>query len=201
MDDVCTIIMLAGAFALSGCAADIRPEAEVDAMPNGDSMIPSGPVSTVRNPDGSYTTRLDATAEASWRNLDLETGMEAETGWDLSGQRFHLKLNGGISGTDGVEVAPLATPFAAVTAAPTTGWLTDADDGKDPNMDPDYAFEQGDGWYDYNPQTHVLTPRPLVWVVRTGADNVIKLEIEAYYDEAGSSAHWKLHWAPLGGAS
>jgi hypothetical protein len=201
MDDVPSLIGLAAALlAVPACAADIRPPAEVDATPDDDAG-PSGPVQTVRNPDGSYTTRLDATAADAWRRVDLETGTEAATGWELGGQRFHLMLNGGVSGDAGVEIAPAAGGFGDVTAAPTTGWITDAADGDDPNLDPDYAFEQGDGWYAYDVQTHVLTPRPIVWVVRTSEDQMIKMMIEAYYDDAGTAAHFRLRWAPLGGGS
>ena len=206
MDDVVSIVFIAGIVgalgALPGCAADLRPEAEVDAA-GGDDGGPTGPVSTVRNPDGTYTTRLDATVEDGWRRLDLDRGDEvgADLGWDLAGQRFHLMLNGGVSGDDGVEVAAIAGTLESVTTVPASGWITDAADGDDPNTDPDYALEQGDGWYDYNPQTHVLTPKPIVWVVRTGEDHVIKLTIESYYDNAGTAATFRLRWAPLGGGS
>ena len=66
-----------------------------------------------------------------------------------------------------------------------------------PNADPDYAFEQGDGWYAYDVASHVLTPRPLVWVVRTGDATAVKVAIEDYYDDVGSSGVFTLRWAPL----
>jgi len=202
MDDVFAMVVLAAALGGAvGCADNIRPEAELDAGGEGDGAAPTGSVQTVRNPDGTYTTRLDAAAAARWSRVDLETGLAAETGWDLAGQRFHLMINGGVSGDGGVEVARVDGVLADVTTAPTTGWLTDAVDGDDPNPVPDYAFEQGDGWYDYHPQTHVLTPKPIVWVIRTTEDHMIKLAIESYYDDAGTSAQFELHWAPLEGGS
>lgn len=179
-------VLLIAALALPGCAEDIRPEPELDGGP-------VGKVSTVANADGTYTTRLDATLAEAWTHLDLATGVETEPSgsWDLAAQRFHLKL------VDGGEVASLPGILAEVTTIPTEGWLTDQPDGDDDNPDPDYAFEQGDGWYAYDVETHVLTPRPLVWVVRTGDATAVKVAIEDYYDDVGSSGVYTLRWAPL----
>src|SRR3954470_12046424 len=101
MDDVIAMAGMIGALVLvPACADSIRPELEVDGgATSGDGPLPTGPVATVRNSDGSYTTYLDATSEEVWRQLDLETGLASDTGWDLAGQRFHLKLNGGVSGS------------------------------------------------------------------------------------------------------
>lgn len=182
---------------LPACAENIEPATDPDAGPG-----TADRVSTVRNPDGTYTTRVDATSTEAWTAIDLETGAEAETGWDLSTQRFHLKLSGGASGDSGVEVAPVVDAVLAdVTEAPTSGWITDAADGDDDNTEPDYAFEQGEGWYAYDPVSHLLTPRPVVWVIRTSDDNLIKLTITDYYDDAGTAGHFTLQWAPLGGGS
>jgi hypothetical protein len=87
--------------------------------------------------------------------------------------------------------------FAQVTSAPASGWISDAVDGDDANMDPDYAFEQADGWYDYDPMTHVLTPKSLVWVMKTNGSSTIKLEITKYYDDAGTAGWFTVHWGPM----
>jgi hypothetical protein len=191
----------AAAAALAGCAGDIRPAdfgREYDAAPS-DSLTPTGPVTTGQNADGTFTTIIDATSLTAWTHLDFDTRAQAaETGpWDLRYQRFHISANGGVTGAGGVEVAAIADrTLAEVTAVPATGWITDAPDSDDPNMDPDYAFEQGDGWYAYDVTTHVLKPRPLVWVVR-GSGATIKLAIERYYDTAGTPGWITLRWAPL----
>lgn len=186
-----------------GCAASIQPDkpdaSTIDAAPS-DSLVPTGPVTTGDNGDGTFTTIVDATAVSAWTYLDFETKAQAtETGpWDLRWQRFHISTNGGVSGTGGVEIAALAgTAFADVTTAPSTGWFADAPDGEDSNLDPDYAFEQGEGWYDYNPTTHVLTPKPIVWIVRTDGGGTIKLELQRYYDTAGTPGWMTFRWAPL----
>ena len=174
------------------CADPIAPPAEPDAD------VAAGKVTTVRNPDGTYTTRIDATDAAAWTAIDLDTGAEADEGWDLAAQRFHLKLDGGVSGDGGVRVAPLpGAAFAEVTAAPADGWITDAPDGDDDDAEPDYAFEQGDGWYAYDVATHTLTPRDTVWIVESGEGALVKLRIDAYYDDAGTSGVFTTTWALL----
>ena len=45
--------------------------------------------------------------------------------------------------------------------------------------------------------THMLTPKPLVWVVKTNGGSMIKLEITKYYDDAGTAGWFTLHWSPL----
>jgi len=195
-DFVFAVTVLASLLAAPACADDIAPGPEPDAGG------PVGKVATVRSSDGTYTTQIDSTSMTEWTFVDLDTGVAvaADAPWDLAAQRFHLKLNGGVSGDRGVEVAPLpGADFAAVAAAPGAGWLRDAADGSDPNPDPDYAFEQGDGWYQYDVQTHVLTPRPVVWVIVTSDRHHLKVVVESYYDEAGTAGHLRLRWAPVTG--
>lgn len=193
------LIMFAAA---AGCAQDLRP-AQPDAAGPGDpdAPPPPGKLATTPNGDGSFTTVVDSTSSTEWVRGDFTSGalVDDDGGpWHLRFQRFHIALNGGVSGSAGVEVAPVAAAtLAQVTAAPATGWITDEPDGDDPNTDPDYAFEQGDGWYAYDASTHVLTPRPIVWVVKLSAGAFVKLRIEKYYDAAGTSGWFTLTWAPL----
>jgi hypothetical protein len=186
------------ALALAGCfepiAAD-KPDA--GAAPD---AAPPGKAITTRGSDGTYTTIVDSTSMTDWSYVDFETGAEsATTGpWDLRFQRFHISTNGGSSGAGGVEVAPVpGLAFAQVTSPPASGWISDAGDGDDANMDPDYAFEQGDAWYDYDAMTHALTPKSLVWVMKTTSGSMIKLEIMKYYDDAGTAGWVTLHWGTM----
>lgn len=196
----CISIMAAFAIA-SGCADPIGQTLPDAAMTSSDDapVTPTGKVSTTRGSDGTYTTVVDATSETGWTIADFETGMEVATtdAWDLRFQRFHISTNGGVTGAGGVEVAPVTgMTFAAVTSAPSTGYLSDADDANG-DMMPDYAFEQGDGWYDYDPTSHLLSPKPIVWVMKTNGGATLKLEILKYYDDAGTSGWFTLHWSPL----
>jgi hypothetical protein len=196
--------LLAAGAAHAGCADSIRPAdfgITEDAPPSdAGTLVPTGPVTTGRNADGTFTTIVDATAAPAWTYLDFGTRAQAsEAGpWDLRYQRFHISANGGVTGAGGVEVAPVAAgSLAEVTAVPAAGWITDAPDGDDANLEPDYAFEQGNGWYAYDIQTHVLKPRPLVWVVRTRGGAAIKLSIERYYDAVGTPGWITFRWGTL----
>jgi hypothetical protein len=193
------------ALATAGCFESVAPETTPDAStteetPDGD--VPSGRVTTTRGADGTYTTIVDSTSMTEWVHGDLETGRENATpaDWDLRFQRFNISVNGGPTGGGGVMVAPVPNvAFADMTSVPAGGWITDAPDGDDTNSDPDYAFGQDGGWYDYNQMTHKLSPKPIVWAIKTTGGAALKLEIKRYYDDAGTAGWLELHWAPLAG--
>jgi hypothetical protein len=193
-------IGLAAALALAGCADSIRP-IRPDAGPPADArageIVPTGLVTTVPRDDGTFDTLIDATSEEDWTHVDLDTGREdpAPGAWDLGLRRASIKSNGGVSGTAGVAVAILVgVDFAGVILPPTQPYAVDEPDGDDPNLDPEYAMKD---WFAYDDVTHVLTPRTDIDVVRTSAAALVKLEILAYYDPAGTSAWYLVHWAPL----
>ncbi len=178
---------------LVGCAERIGPPASESpdaSMLDDDAIVQTGPVRTTSNPDGSSTSIVDASSSDVWTHVDIAafSATDAEGPWALRFQRFH------ISAAHGTEVAPVAAPFDSVTTAPSTGWVRDED--LDGNGDPDFAFEQGDGWFDYNADTHVLTPKPLTWVVRSPT-TTLKLKFENYYDSAGTAGLFTLTWRHL----
>jgi len=184
--------------ALASACADPIDHVREDAAVVDDAPATSGKLTTTPNGDGSYTTVVDAQSMTDWTYADFETrGEIAATGpWDLRFQRFHVSANGGVSGAGGVEVAPVTgVAFAAVTA-PATGFASDVADGDGDGL-PDYVLDQGDTWYAYDVGTHVLMPRPIVWVVKTDGGAQIKLEILSYYDAAGTSGWLTLHWGTL----
>jgi hypothetical protein len=206
MHDTLLLLGLFGAlFAVPACAEDIAPEGGPDAtvqpppLPGDpDAGLPPGDVVTVGNPDGTFTTKVNAVSDREWQYVDLHAGIEvtASDDWDLAAQRFHIKVNGGTSGVMGGQVAPIAdATLDVVGAVPADGFITDT--AALP------AFEQNGGWYDYDDMTHVLTPFPIVWVVKIADGSHVKLAIESYYDDAGTSGHFTWRWAPMvaGGGS
>ncbi|MCY1016538.1 HmuY family protein [Pyxidicoccus sp. MSG2] len=191
-------LLLAGL--LTACGDDLEP------TPGDEQELPENGthVRHQDNGDGSFTTTVDATSKEAWIGLDLDLGKQVDaaqdTVWDLSFQRFGIRSRGGVSGTGGVQVAVLADKtFAQVTQAPSSGYTTDAADGDDVGADPDTVFQAGDGWYAYDPATHKLSPRPLVYVVRSDSGAYFKVELLSYYDDAGTPAMLKLHWAKVSG--
>lgn len=151
--------------------------------------------------DGILTVRLDATNAQIWRTVDLAAGAPVEvadpatsTAWHLGASRFNLAINGGVSGPRGLEAA--FVPGASVeddVAPPADGWLSDS---LLPDSDPPKVEHALGDWYDYDPSTHVLTPKVGVYVLR-GPDEAFVLQVVDYYDDAGNSGFPTLRWRAL----
>lgn len=141
---------------------------------------------------------IDATDDAAWIRLDLETRAqvdESDDGWDLAFSRFNAALNGGVSGDGGMAAVVLeGVELDEVTTVPEGPWVTDLPDSDDHGDDPDYVTA---GWYDYDFATHVLTPRAVVYVVKSVEGHAFALQIVDYYDDTGSSGWLQLRWKPL----
>jgi len=183
-----------------GCAADLSDE-----LDDADDGAADGGAQIEHVAEGDLVlTTVDATDAMRWIWLDLESKAQvdiddphASDAWDLGFSRFNIAIDGGVSGEGGMEAVVLeATELAAVTEAPDGPWVTDALDGEDHGEDPDYALA---GWYDYDFATHVLTPRPTVYVVRSVEGNAFALQVVGYYDDAGSSGWLQIRWKPVDG--
>lgn len=189
------------AISLAACAPDLGDGADDGDM--GPSEDAGG--SEIEHEDegeGVLLTRVDATAEDGWIYLSLADGAQldvddalSDARWDLGFSRFHIKLNGGDSGSAGVQGLILEDDsFEDVSVAPADGYLEDRPDGEDDNEDPDYVFAE---WYAYNFMTHILTPQPWVYVVRTGDERYYRIQITDYYDDAGTSGYPAFRWSEI----
>lgn len=193
---------------LVGCAGDLSEELDKpgNGTQTGTPIIPgqSGRVTNTQGTGGVVTSQINAMDQTSWVYFQFAGAKEVmpqdplnSTDWDVALLRFQLKVNGGISGRGGVEVAlATGTLFAALSQAPSSGYVTDQVDGADEDADPDYAFVQGGTWYNYNAMTHILTPKEQVYVVRATTGKYYKMQITGYYDQAGSSGFPAFRWQP-----
>jgi hypothetical protein len=183
-----------------GCAADLAPAAG--------SAEPRPPTVSTHRVGEALETRIDATWDDVWVYFDFEQGPmggqtevtdpAASSVWDLAFQRFKIKSNGGVSGGGGVEVAIVPDmSLEEIDEAPATGWLRDTPDGEDMNPDPDFAFNQGETWFQYDPATHVLQARRQVYVVLTRNGGFVGLQILGYYDDAGTGGYVRFRWKTL----
>ncbi len=77
------------------------------------------------------------------------------------------------------------------------GYLSDAEDSEDEGEDPDFAFLAPEPWYDYDQETHILTPKDQVYIVQSVSGDYFKLQILDYYDDAGTSGYLKFKWATI----
>ena len=105
----------------------------------------------------SDTITVDAGDEQRWRFVNLDRGAVVvppdTAGWDLALRRFHLIPSGAI-----VNLGPVA--FDSVAAAPDTGYVAS-------RFAHDTTNTVTDHWYQYSYASHLLSPKPDVYVVRT----------------------------------
>lgn len=193
-------LFIAGGALLSGCEGSLG-----DQLMNPDTNVMAGQNGRVTNTieaGGAIKSEINASDMTSWVYLQLATGKEvtptdpqSSSDWDLAFLRFQIKVNGGISGKGGVEVALVnGTPYSSLVKAPASGYVTDQADSADSDTDPDYAFLQSGPWYNYNVMTHVLTAKDQVYVVRSTTGTYFKLQMTNYYDQAGSSGYPAFRW-------
>lgn len=195
------------ALTLLGCAPTLTPDGDdagvVDSGPwTGGDIPPSSGSFTHSVAEGVVTTVVDATSATDWQHLDMDSGhsVEPSEGWELAFSRFRVRINGGTTGSGGVQVAALdGVAWDDVTRAPEEGWTVPGPDGEvDDDTEPDNVFNDGErDWYDYDVETHTLTPRDVTYVVASTEGAFFKLRFEAYYDDAGSPAVVRFRWAPV----
>lgn len=143
--------------------------------------------------DDADTTAPAVTSTVTVRNLAADTGNtshyvffrlsdstivplsdSASTKWDIGFRTTSIIVNGGVSGPGTAAAQTVATGFADLTNAPATGYLRDSAGGR--------AIA---AWYDYNPTTHIVTPKAgNTIVVKTANNKYAKISILSYYKDA-----------------
>ncbi len=204
-DCLAALLGLALAAGTAACAEDLRDRLGPDAGPS-----PDGPVELLAQDDGGFDVRVEAKSDNDWIYLDLAsaagvTRVEGEPppdsdSWDIALRRFHIKLNGGASGSGQAATAWLdEVGFDDVDEVPAeTGFVTDEADA-DGDGTPEYVMSTGETrWYDYNLMTHVLTPKQGTFVVRASSGTTYyRFEIRSYYDDAGTAGYPRIRWSAL----
>ncbi len=128
---------------------------------------------------GPVLYTIDASSADDWRFFDFSRGSVVDApgprDWDLAFRRFHVIANGGagFAGTGGVADLGAAA-FDSVRALPTAGYRSTVvrSDSTNPGIGK---------WYDYGFTSHLLTPRPGTYAVRTADGRYAKFEILSYY--------------------
>lgn len=160
-----------------------------DTSDTSDTSAPAGRITSVDEGGGVTFVEVESTGDSEFVHFDFASPGEvaATDGWELAFQRYAVQVNGGTSGSGGVEIAAIeGVAFDAVDTAPANGWRTDTAEA--------LAF---DDWYDYDGATHVLTAGDRVYVVRDGTGAAWKLAFVDYYDDAGNSGFPSFRWAGL----
>lgn len=195
-----TLLALLALGILAGCEPKLPTQPEADA--GLDAGVDAGPAKfTTTTMNGVNVSVIDAIQGDQFTAVDLDTATQVTfepPAWDLAFQRFQVRARGGASGDGGVEVAPiLDAGFDQVTQAPATGFLVDQPDGPDSNSDVDTVFSTVVPWYLYDPSNHTLSPGTNVYVVKSDRGAFFKVQIEKYYDGAGTPAVLTVRWAKL----
>jgi hypothetical protein len=128
---------------------------------------------------GPVTYTIDASAPEAWRFFDFSRGSLVEDPapleWDLAFRRFNIGVNGGdgFAGQGGaLDLGEVA--FDSVARVPEGGYQP-----SDARRDSTNAALEA--WYDYGFSSHLLTPEPRVYALRTADGRYAKLEILSYY--------------------
>ena len=150
-----------------------------------------------------YPYSVDATSHDGWVYLDLETMSLVEPGtpensteWDLAFKRSDIAVNGGVSGSGGVEVAAFPEywdKFEDYTYAPPHGFATD-----EAGEDGETAYVMAE-WYDYDPSTHTLSAADMLYFVQSVEGNYYRLRFIGYYDSEGTSGNVSFEFGPVDG--
>lgn len=142
-------------------AASLRPGA-----------VPTFSPSTARITAGSAvdTVTIDARDPERWRFLSFTRGPLSPPdsgGWDLAVRRFRVMPSGDALRIDTVT-------FDALRDTPPTGYQSTVFSRDTVNP----ALER---WYRYDWLSHLLRPKPEVYVIRTRTGQAVKLAFLSYY--------------------
>jgi hypothetical protein len=134
--------------------------------------------------------QVNAESSTGWVYLQAGKGVvqvstpESSLEWDVAVRRTQLRTNGGVSGAGvgGARIAE-ADGFAAVQRALTVGYALDAQQpvaGPPGSGSTAPANPTLNDWYDYDVNTHVVTPKKRVFLVRTAKGDYARLRIHSY---------------------
>lgn len=168
--------LLVGAMALIAAALVVgsirRPE------PPTWAPTPADPVEVGETLIGPRVHTVDATASDRWRFFDFSRGSVVDRpgrrDWDLAFRRNEIVVNGGDLAGNGGALDLGSVGFDSIVTLPAEGYVGSVA-GRD-------TSSPGIGkWYDYGFTSHLLTPKPRVYAVRTADGRYAKLQILGYY--------------------
>ncbi|MSR22582.1 MAG: hypothetical protein EXR92_03410 [Gemmatimonadetes bacterium] len=129
---------------------------------------------------GPVLYTVDARDTAAWRFFSFSQGSivvdPRPFDWDLAFRRFEIIVNGGeaFPGMGGVQEIDGAS-LDSLPLAPEDGYV-----GSQVISGDSLSASLGD-WYDYSFLSHLLSPRPRTYLIRTADGRYAKLRFESYY--------------------
>lgn len=176
-----TILVVAISFAFFSCSKDD----ESTPTTTGSTALT---VQTFSNLHAPATGGGGQPVSGDFVKFNFATGQIVTAGdnWDIAFRSTTILVNGGVAGTDqpartGVGAASVTTgTFADIISAPSDNLFTQ-------DTATSYAIPtgSGNGWYNYNGATNVISPiAGRVIVVKTHDGKYAKMEILNYYQNA-----------------
>lgn len=140
---------------------------------------------------------VDATASNRWRFFSFEDGTVVESpgllDWDLAFRRFQVIANGGVGFWGSGGIADLGeVDFDRILAVPDTGYVVNTARSDTVNA----AVQE---WFDYSYFSHLLSPKPRVYAVRTADGRYAKLQFVGYYCPGATPGCTTFRYAFQGG--
>jgi hypothetical protein len=171
------LLLALGSLALASCQKEdettpVAPAAQAQTV---SSLSAAGTTSSTGQPVPAKHYTFFSLAD----NKQIAYTDSNSTKWDVAFRGTTILLNGGSSGPGQGGAQVYTGLFAGLVTAPTTGYDVDAA--------PKFAIPTGpgNGWYNYNSTTHIVTPMAgKVLAIRTAAGKYAKMEITSYYKNA-----------------
>ena len=166
------------------------------------ATVSTGKVQLLSDTDGVKTLYVDATAGGQegatthpWTYIALGAASKVEVddlssvhslAWDLAFKRALIYSNGGQGGPGHGASALVDKEFASVTRSDASGvefyHEQFFDDDCDPYVDVTGATSTSfSNWYDYDEDSHMLSPVSGTWLVQGAAGKLFKLRFKSYY--------------------
>jgi hypothetical protein len=128
---------------------------------------------------GPKLVTVDASAGDRWHFFSFEEGTVVQNpeplGWDIAFRRFRVIANGGAGFAGEGGIADLGeASLDGVAVVPSAGYVANTVRSDSINT----AIEE---WYDYSYISHLLSPKPRVYAIRTADGRYAKLQFVGYY--------------------
>ena len=175
-----TLLVVAISFALFSCSKDDAPT----------PATPSATALTVETYSNLFapSAGVPPNTTGDFVKFNFATNQIVTTGdnWDVAFRATSILINGGVAASGqpartGVGAASVVTGvFANITSAPADNLFT-----QDSATGNAIVTGSGNGWYNYNGATNVVSPiAGKVIVVKTHDGKYAKMEILSYYQDA-----------------
>jgi hypothetical protein len=150
---------------------DPKPEENLEAVLVEDLHAPAD----VMDRQTGEIIELNSYKYYSFEGNDLVASQDGN--WDIGFKGLNIIVNNGINGNGNAEAAIVQGVFEQYNSVPETVEL---------KIDTEESLAiptgSGNGWYNYNMTTHLVSPQPgNILIVKTNAGNYVKMEILSYY--------------------